>query len=94
MLNRREASFSGCLSVAFTFDPLEVEFSGKLHYSTGASGAYLLDSIDLPEVAAGKVINRRTKIRVVKGVEGLQPQLEVHGLCEVNTLLQRHVPEI
>jgi hypothetical protein len=76
------------------FAGLEVELPGKLHHSTGASGRYLLDGIDLPEGATGKVINRRAKIRVVEGVEGLQSQLEVHRLCKVNALLQSHVPEI
>jgi CO dehydrogenase/acetyl-CoA synthase beta subunit len=56
---------------AFSFGSLEVELRAKLDYSTGAIGCYRLDSIDLPEVRGGKIVHRRTKIRVVKGIEGL-----------------------
>ena len=56
---------------AFRAGSLEVELPSQLHYSAGAIGAYLLDSIDLSEGAAGGVIYWRPKIRMVKGVERL-----------------------
>jgi len=61
----------------FCFGQLEVDFSCYLHYATVALRRRLLNAQDLSEGRRAQVAVRSGKLRVVEGVKGLKPQLDV-----------------
>ena len=75
-------------------DRLEVKLAAQLHHSTVALRAYRRNALDTPKVWVADVTVRLSEVRVVEGVEGLKPHLEVHRLRKVDVLLQSHVPVI
>ena len=62
---------------------LEQEFESELY---AARVVFLIRRRNLPEIACRRVDDRRWKIRLVKGVDEFEAQLQTHLLAETNIL--------
>lgn len=75
---------------------LEVELPAELEYSSRIRGDHATESrvIDIRDHASnivGGLVGPGGELRMVESVEGLYPQLDVFGLCNVDVLEQRNV---